>query len=93
MGCGSKPLLQKEVVNAAEIRALLELFGELNAVLRIYTEAEPELLDEEIERLIEERTEARKSKNWARADEIRDALSAQGILLEDTAQGMRWRRK
>jgi cysteinyl-tRNA synthetase len=50
-------------------------------------------LDEEIERLIEERNEARKSKNWARADEIRDELSAQGILLEDTAQGMRWRRK
>ncbi|MGF9700948.1 cysteine--tRNA ligase [Paenibacillus sp. MABNR03] len=86
-------LVQKEVVNAAEIRALLELFSELNAVLRIYTDAEPELLDEEIERLIEERTEARKSKNWARADEIRDELSAQGILLEDTAQGMRWRRK
>lgn len=86
-------LLQQDVVNAADIRALLELFRELNAVLRIYTDAEPELLDDEIERLIEERVEARKSKNWARADEIRDELSAQGILLEDTAQGMRWRRK
>ncbi|CAI6086075.1 Cysteine--tRNA ligase [Paenibacillus sp. JJ-100] len=86
-------LLQQDVVNAAEIHALLELFSELNAVLRIYTDVEPELLDEEIERLIQERVEARASKNWARADEIRDELSAQGILLEDTAQGMRWRRK
>ena len=86
-------LLQQDVVNAAEIHALLELFSELNAVLRIYTDVEPELLDEEIERLIQERVEARTSKNWARADEIRDELSAQGILLEDTAQGMRWRRK
>lgn len=93
MGREANQLLQQEVVNAADIRALLELFSELNAVLRIYTDAEPELLDEEVERLIEERVEARKSKNWARADEIRDELSARGILLEDTAQGMRWRRK
>lgn len=91
--CGSEQLLQQDVVNAAEIHALLELFEELNAVLRIYTDVEPELLDEDIERLIQDRVEARKSKNWARADEIRDELSAQGILLEDTAQGMRWRRK
>lgn len=93
MGREANQLLQQEVVNAADIRALLELFSELNAVLRIYTDAEPELLDEEVERLIEERVESRKSKNWARADEIRDELSARGILLEDTAQGMRWRRK
>ena len=55
-------LLQQDVVNAAEIHALLELFAELNAVLRIYTDVEPELLDEDIERLIQERVEARKSK-------------------------------
>ena len=43
--------------------------------------------------LIAERTEARKTKNWARADEIRNQLDAMGIVLEDTPQGIRWRRK
>ena len=51
------------------------------------------MLDEEIEQLIIERTESRKSKNWARADEIRDLLTEKGIFLEDTPQGIRWRRK
>lgn len=51
------------------------------------------LLDEEIEALIEEREVARKERNFARADEIRDALKEQGIILEDTPQGVRWRRE
>jgi len=50
------------------------------------------LLDEEVERLIEERQEARKNKDFKRADEIRDALKAQNIILEDTAQGVRYKR-
>jgi len=49
-------------------------------------------LEEEIEALIQERLEARKNKNYARSDEIRDQLQAQGIVLEDTAQGTRWKR-
>ena len=48
--------------------------------------------DAAVEALIEERLAARKAKNWARADEIRDALKAQGILLEDSAAGTRWKR-
>ena len=52
-----------------------------------------ELLDEEIEKLIQERTEARANKDYARSDEIRDELKCQGIILEDTAQGTRWRRE
>ena len=51
-----------------------------------------ELLDDEIEKLIEERNQARKERNFARSDEIRDLLKAQGIILEDTAQGTRWRK-
>lgn len=86
-------LLQGSDVSHADLEAALTLFEEMNGVLRIAAEEEQELLDEEIEALIEERTEARKSKNWARADEIRDLLQEQGILLEDTPQGMRWRRK
>ncbi|BCA84627.1 cysteine--tRNA ligase [Enterococcus saigonensis] len=52
-----------------------------------------ELLDEEIEKLIAQRIEARQNKDFARSDEIRDRLKEQGIILEDTAQGTRWRRE
>ncbi|TMV44113.1 cysteine--tRNA ligase [Paenibacillus mesophilus] len=80
-------------VTAATLELLLAALQELDAVLGILPEERNELLDEEIEQLIVERTEARKSKNWARADEIRDLLTAKGIHLEDTPQGLRWRRK
>ncbi|MCJ8014975.1 cysteine--tRNA ligase [Paenibacillus sp. KQZ6P-2] len=86
-------LLQEPVVNPEELKAMLAAFDELNAVLRLYVSDEAELLDEDVENLIAERAQARKDKNWSRADEIRDLLAAQGIVLEDTAQGMRWRRK
>ena len=53
---------------------------------------EEELLDEDIEALIAERQQARKDKNFARADEIRDELLAKGIVLKDTREGVRWSR-
>ena len=55
-------------------------------------EKKAEILDEEIEKLIQERQEARKAKNFARADEIRNQLLEQGILLEDTREGVKWKR-
>ena len=61
-------------------------------VLGLIVDAEDELGDEEIERLIVERTEARKNKNYARADEIRKELLDRGIVLEDTRQGVVWKR-
>ena len=61
-------------------------------VLGIITEREVELLDEDIEKLIEECQAARKAKNFARADEIREQLASQGILLEDTREGVKWKR-
>ncbi|PYI50160.1 cysteine--tRNA ligase [Paenibacillus flagellatus] len=89
----SNAYLAKSEATVATLELLLDTLREWDGVLGILTEPAEELLDEEIERLIEDRTEARKSKNWARADEIRDLLTAKGILLEDTPQGLRWRRK
>ena len=50
------------------------------------------MLDSDIDALIAERQQARKDKNFARADEIRDELLAKGIILEDTREGVRWKR-
>lgn len=86
-------LLKEASIPAADLHEVLRSFNEMNGVLRIVNTGTDELLDEEIEALIAERIEARKNKNWARADEIRDKLADEGIVLEDTAQGMRWRRK
>ena len=85
--------LQIKEVNRATILYLLQIFKDMNVILGIVEEKKTDLLEEQIEQLIAERTETRKSKNWARADEIRDILTAKGIALEDTPQGIRWRRK
>ena len=61
-------------------------------MLGIITKVEEEILDADVEALIEERQAARKAKNFARADEIRDTLAAQGIILEDTREGVKWKR-
>ena len=61
-------------------------------VLGMRTEKKEEILDDEIEKLIQERQEARKNKDFKRADEIRDLLLEKGIVLEDTREGVRWKR-
>ena len=61
-------------------------------ILGLIVERKAEVLDEEIEQLIAERQAARKAKNFTRADEIRDQLQAQGIILEDTREGVKWKR-
>ncbi|MED1954842.1 cysteine--tRNA ligase [Brevibacillus centrosporus] len=85
--------MRQENVGKAEIQAYKDLLVELTGVLGLILEQEEELLDSEIDALIEERTEARRARNFARSDEIRDLLAAKGIVLEDTPQGVRWRRK
>ncbi|SDI06283.1 cysteinyl-tRNA synthetase [Alteribacillus persepolensis] len=75
------------------LEAFLGTIREIGDVLDIPVESGEEILDEEIERLIEERKQARKERNFARADEIRDSLKEQGIILEDTPQGTRWKRE
>ena len=69
------------------------LFDELTDVLGIVSKkADEELLDEEVEQLIQDRIDARKGKDFKRADEIRDMLKEKGIVLEDTRQGTKWKR-
>ncbi len=81
-----------ENTSDADIKSVLSKLETLCEVLGIITEQKAEMLDAEIESLIEERTNARKERNFARADEIRDILTAQGILLEDTKDGVKWKR-
>jgi cysteinyl-tRNA synthetase len=81
----------QEKVSAAILTAALEEFTNMLNVFGIEFQTAG-LLDEEIDQLIEERNQARKDKNFARSDEIRDQLKEQGIILEDTPQGVRWRR-
>lgn len=70
-----------------------KVFDELTGVLGLlYNRNKEKSLDDEIESLIVARNEARKNKNWAEADRIRDELKAQGIVLEDTPQGVKWHR-
>ena len=76
----------------AYAQTLLETMTKLCDILGIITEKKEEILADDIEALIEERQVARKAKNFARADEIRDELLAKGILLEDTREGVKWKR-
>ncbi|MDO0893959.1 MULTISPECIES: cysteine--tRNA ligase [Enterococcus] len=76
----------------ALLAAGLAKFSEWLTIFGIYFVSE-ELLEEEIEQLINERIAARKAKDFARSDQIRDELKEQGIILEDTPQGTRWRRE
>lgn len=79
--------LSKEDIDYA--RALII---ELCTVLGLSVKREKEALSDKVEALIAQRAEARKNKNYARADELRDELKAMGIVLEDTAQGVKWRK-
>jgi len=76
--------------NKQEVIALIERF---DTVLNIFGESRAEMLDAEIQSLIDERQEARRRRDFTRADEIRDQLAAQGITLEDTKGGVRWKRR
>ncbi|HOE13003.1 MAG TPA: cysteine--tRNA ligase [bacterium] len=83
--------LDRDAATKADARHFLAILMRTDTVLAVLEE-EQKSLDAEIESLIAERQEARKNRNWARADAIRDQLAAQGIVLEDTKDGVRWKR-
>ncbi len=74
------------------LTACADMFDQLTGVLGLVYNRKEEVLDSEIEALIQKRTEARKSKDFKTADEIRDKLKEMGIVLEDTPQGVKWSR-
>ena len=80
------------VTSKAFAQKIYDTMKQLMDILGIDIKEQEMLLDEEIENLIEERQAARKAKNFARADEIRDLLTEKGIILEDTREGVRWKR-
>ena len=88
--------MQQAKVLAVQLKQLAELLGLLENNAQQFLQgstAEGGLSDDEINSLIEQRVTAKQDKNWSECDRIRDVLDAEDILLEDTAEGTRWRRK
>lgn len=89
--------INTNVIGENASKALAEysakVFDELTDVLGLVYNRKTDSLEADIEALIEARQQARKEKNWAEADRIRDELKAQGIILEDTPQGVKWHRE
>ena len=85
--------LARKRVKADNKRELLELLARFDTVLNIFGDQQHEILDSEVQSLIDERQEARRRRDFGRADEIRDELASRGIILEDTKDGVRWKRK
>ncbi len=79
--------------NVEGARRLLERFDSIADVLTPSKKDAPGISDDEVEKLIAERQQAKKARNFARADEIRQELQDAGIILEDTKEGARWKRK
>jgi len=72
------------------LESYYELAGEILGILKDFDQEES--FEQEIKKLIEERKEARKKRDWVESDQIRDKLKEKGILLEDTSEGVRWKK-
>ena len=85
--------LARKKVKLDNQRELLEVIDRFDTVLNIFGKGQREMLDSEVQTLIDERQEARRRRDFGRADEIRRELADRGIILEDTKDGVRWKRK
>ena len=85
-------IVSEERLLAEDRERVLDVIGRYESVLGVFGREENGDLDSEIERLIEDRQAARRNRDFARADEIRDSLLAKGIVLEDTKDGVRWKK-
>jgi cysteinyl-tRNA synthetase len=86
-------VLANDGLRSDDRQAVLDVLSKFDSVLGIFGPEETQILDAEIEALIAERQEARHSRDFARSDQIRDQLADKGIILEDTKDGVRWKRK
>jgi cysteinyl-tRNA synthetase len=86
------PKLERLELSTADAGSILTLFKEVNQIIDVLDFSD-EILPDEIDQLIEQRQEARKSRNFQLADQIRDDLKTRGIVLEDTPDGVRWRKQ
>ena len=85
--------LARKKVKAENQRELLEVIDRIDTVLNIFGKGQREMLDSEVQALLDERQEARRRRDFGRADEIRRELADRGIILEDTKDGVRWKRR
>ena len=88
----ANPLLEEASVGAEQKHEILELFSAANQVFDVFEVEGNQLEDERVQELINQREDARRRRDYTRADEIRDQLAGQGITLEDTREGTRWKR-
>ena len=85
--------LARRVLREDNRREIITAIERIDSVLNVIGRPQREMLDEEIQKLIDERQEGRHRRDFARADEIRNQLAERGIVLEDTKDGVRWKRK
>ncbi|MCA1578954.1 MAG: cysteine--tRNA ligase [Acidobacteria bacterium] len=85
--------LARKQVKVENQRELLEVIDRIDTVLNIFGKSQREMLDSEVQAMLDDRQEARRRRDFGRADEIRRELAERGIILEDTKDGVRWKRK
>lgn len=85
--------LAADALRADDQKSVLDAIAKFDSVLNIFAVDDELILDNEIENLIEERQTARRNRDFARSDEIRDLLAGKNIILEDTKDGVRWKRR
>jgi cysteinyl-tRNA synthetase len=86
-------VLAQRGLRADDKRDVLATIDRFDSVLNVFGDSKQPMLDDEIQKLIDERQEARHRRDFDRADQIRDELAERGIVLEDTKDGVRWKRK